>query len=155
MAHTSVYLCKPNVNILVLSPMVNITTITSRATRQLFHSAHRISPMIISCLFGNDRAKSKTNSIRSSIWKEIFSCFNEEMVIEQRFRNNVDLREIESCHYVYSRDLVRINMNRLRRLVELSNFIRRQIRVKYAKLVGSQERKRKQLHKKCRSAVDE
>lgn len=77
------------------------------------------------------------------------------MVIKPCYKNKVDLEEIKNCHYVYTRDLVRINMSRLWQLVELSNFIRQQILVKYGKLSGLRAKRRKKLDKKRRSAVAE
>lgn len=75
------------------------------------------------------------------------------MAIKPCYKNKVDLEEIKNCRYVYTRDLVRINMNRLWQLVELSNFIRHQIRAKYGKLSGLRAKKKKKLDKKRRSAV--
>ena len=79
----------------------------------------------------------------------------EEMVIKPCYKNKVDLEEIKKCRYVYTRDLVRINMSRLWQLVELSNFVRHQIRAKYGKLSELRAKRRKKLDKKHRSAVAE
>lgn len=46
------------------------------------------------------------------------SCFKD--------RSRLDLKEIENCHYVYSRDFIRIDMKKLQQLMELSKFIRHQ-----------------------------
>lgn len=77
------------------------------------------------------------------------------MAIKPCYKNKVYLEEIRNCRYVYTRDLVRINMSRLWQLIELSNFIRHQIRAKYSKLSGLRAKRRKKLDKKRRSAVAE
>ena len=135
----------------MLSPMVNITMITSRATTAFAFSPPNLTNDYFSFLFGNSANSKIVDTIVNSERNFRGQRRTERMVIKPRFQNNVNLREIESCHYVYSRDLIRINMNRLCRLVELSNFIRRQIRVKYGKLGGLREKKGKKLHEKCRS----
>lgn len=80
---------------------------------------------------------------------------NREMAVKSPFKNKVALWEIENCHYVYSHDLVRINMAKLRQLVELSNFITQLIQAKYADLARLRQENRKKSKKKRHSAIEE
>lgn len=56
------------------------------------------------------------------------------MLVKSCFKDSIDLKEIENCHYVYSRDFIRIDMKKLQQLMELSKFIRHQIQEKYINL---------------------
>lgn len=69
------------------------------------------------------------------------------MLVKSCFKDSLDLKEIENCHYVYSRDFIRIDMKKLQQLMELSKFIRHQIQEKHANLCKRVKMK-KRINKK-------